>query len=287
MLSPSVLESGPMQRTRVVSVAYLNAMPLTWGLTRGSLRETVEVVSVPPCDACGLLTDTRADVALIPSIELARSAGLTPVPGTGIAAAKEVRSVLLLSRVEPAAIRTLAADSNSRTSVALSLVMLKRRYRCRPQVDRMPPDPARMLLTHDAALVIGDAALKLAGNPPREAPFVIDLADAWHAMTGLPFVFALWACRPVVSPLRLSEMFEQSLEEGLANIDVIAREESARVGIPEAVIASYLRENIRFRLGHEEMSSLRMFFSLCREDGLLNVYAPPRPASRSVAVKSG
>ncbi len=279
-----------MQRTRVVSVAYLNALPLTWGLTRGSLREAVEVISVPPCDACGLLTDTRADVALIPSIDLARSAGLMLVPGTGIAALKEVRSVLLLSRVEPSAIRTLAADRNSHTSVALSLVMLQRRYRCRPRVDRLPPDPGRMLLEHDAALVIGDAALKTAENPPSEAPFVIDLADEWHAMTGLPFVFALWACRPVVSPSRLSEMFERSLAEGLENIDAIAREESGRTGLPPAVIASYLRGNIRYRLGSAEMSSLRTFFSLCREEGLLGLdgpYAPSRPARISAAVKSG
>jgi predicted solute-binding protein len=275
-------------RTRVVSVSYLNALPLTWGLTRGSLREAVEVVSVPPSEACGLLTDTRADVALIPSIDLARSAGLTPVPGTGIAAAREVRSVLLLARAEPSAIRSLAADRNSHTSVALSLLVLARRYRCRPRVERQEPDPARMLASHDAALIIGDAALKVAENPPREAPVVIDLAAEWHAMTGLPFVFALWACRPVVTPSRLSEMFAQSLAEGVENIDLIAREESERVGLPPLVIASYLRGNILYRLGHAEMNSLRIFFSLCREEGLLGLpYAPGRPASRSAAVNSG
>lgn len=276
-----------MQRTRIVSVAYLNALPLTWGLTRGSLKETVEVVSVPPAQACALLTEGRADVALIPSIDLARSTGLTPIPGTGIAALKEVRSVLLLSRVEPGAIRTLAADSNSHTSVVLSLLILKRRYHCVPRVAAASPELERMLAGSDAALVIGDAALKAAGNLPKEALFVIDLAHEWHAMTGLPFVFALWACRSVVSPSRLAEMFERSLVEGLENIDAIAREGSERSGIPPEVIASYLRGNIRYRLGHEEMSSLRTFFGLCRDEGLLAPYISARPARRSVAVKSG
>ena len=276
-----------MQRPRIVSVAYLNALPLTWGLTRGSLKGTVEVVAVPPAEACALLTDGRADVALIPSIDLARSAGLTPVPGTGIAALKEVRSVLLLSRVEPAAIRTLAADNNSHTSVALARLILKRRHRCEPQVTPAPPDPARMLAANDAALIIGDAALKAAEALPKEAPFVIDLADEWHAMTGLPFVFALWACRPVIPPSRLAEMFERSLDEGLENIDTIAAEGAAGAGLHPGVIASYLRGNIRYRLGPEEMGSLRTFFGLCRDEGLLGPYAPSRAARRSLAVKSG
>src|SRR5262245_43814772 len=91
-----------MQATRLVSVPYLNALPLTWGIVRGRQRGMYDVSSAPPFECARRLQDGMVDVALIPSIEFARISGLTPVPGTGISSRHEVRSVLLVSRVEPA-----------------------------------------------------------------------------------------------------------------------------------------------------------------------------------------
>jgi len=282
-----LLESPPMHRTRFASVAYLNALPLTWGLTRGSLTEGIDLLAVPPCDAAGLLADGRVDVALIPSIEFARMAGLTAIPGTGIAALREVRSVLLLSRVEPSRIRTLGVDRNSRTSVALTQLILRHRYRCRPAVEPMPPDPDRMLATRDAALIIGDPALAASIGPVRGVTHVIDLAQEWYALTGLPFVFAFWACRPVVPVPGIAALLEASLEEGLAGIDVISAEAAGRNGLPAGIIAAYLRNNIRYRLGGAETRSLRLFFGMCGEEGLVDRYARPAPpAMSSAAVNS-
>lgn len=284
----ALLESTPMQRTRIASVAYLNALPLTWGLTRGSLTDGYIVTAVPPCDAAGLLVEGRVDVALIPSIEFARTTGLTACPGTGIAADREVRSVLLLSRVAPEAIRSCAVDRNSRTSVALLRLVLRHRHGSRPDLEAMPPDAEFMLRAHDAALVIGDPALAASVRPPRGVSHVIDLAREWNAMTGLPFVFAIWACRPVVPVAALSDILERSLDEGLAHIDTMAEEESRRTGLEPGVIASYLRDALRYRLGPAETRSLRLFFGMCGEEGLVDRYA--RPASsrmRSAAVNRG
>jgi len=270
----------PVQRIRLASVSYLNALPLTWGLLRGRQRDHADVTLAPPHECARLLAEGLVDLALIPSIEFARIAGLAPVPGTGVCSRREVRSVLLIARREPAAIRSLAVDANSRTSVALSQVVLHHRYRCRPSVDVMPPDLPAMMETHDAALLIGDAALRASLEIDRRPDLhVLDLAREWNEMTGLPFVFAFWACRPVVEVTLEKEILRQSLEEGIAHLETIATEESARTGLTPALIASYLRHNIQYRMGPAESDSLRVFYRMCREEGLLSDCAQAAPAA--------
>ncbi|MFQ5720742.1 MAG: menaquinone biosynthetic enzyme MqnA/MqnD family protein [Acidobacteriota bacterium] len=279
-----------MPRTRIASVWYLNALPLTWGLMHGSLRDRVDVVQAPPCDAARLLREDLVDVALLPSIEFPRNAGFQGIPGTGISARGKVRSVLLLSRVEPGAIRSLGVDRNSRTSVALARLILKRCHGCTPAMTPMDPDLSAMLHDHDGALLIGDPALRAScsSGAGSRGLHVLDLAGEWNLLTGLPFVFAFWACRPTLSPVALGEILSQSLEEGLANIDKIAAQESSRVDLPEQLIASYLRCNLQYRLGSEESESLRVFYGLCREEGILPGYRGGGSfSSRSVTSNKG
>jgi predicted solute-binding protein len=281
-----------MQKPRVASVSYLNALPLTWGLSRGSGRGVFDLAFHPPAECARLLQDGMADMALIPSVEFERILGLVPVPGTGVVSRREVRSVLLMTRADPPAIRTLAVDFNSRTSVALTQLVLARRHGCRPALVTMPPDPDAMLGRCDAALVIGDPALRASveaeGIPEGRGPRIIDLAGAWHEMTGLPFVFAFWACRAVLDAPAMAGILEQSLQEGLQAIDRIAEEEAGRTGVPAGAIASYLRRNIRYRIGPEESESLRLFYRLCCEEGLIGVQGRSgRPASRSLTVNRG
>lgn len=260
-----------MQRIRLASVSYINALPLNWGLTRGRHREAFETALVPPHECARRLREGFADVALLPSIEFARISGLVGVPGTGIASRHEVRSVLLISRVPIPSIERLAVDLNSRTSVGLARLVLARRYGCRPRLEPMAPDLGAMLQRHDAALIIGDAALKAVPGP---GDHLLDLAREWHEMTRLPFVFALWACRPVVNAMELRRILEQSLLEGLENLGRIAEEESARTGTPIETITTYLRRNIHYRLGPDETDSLRVFFRMCHEEGILPVPEP-------------
>lgn len=281
-----------MQKPRVASVSYLNALPLTWGVSRGTGRDLFELVFQPPAECARLLQEGLVDMALIPSVEFERTLGLVPVPGTGVISRREVRSVLLMTRAEPSSIRTLAVDFNSRTSVALARIILARRYGCRPEMTTMPPEPSSMLQRCDAALVIGDPALRASVDaesaPAGEGPRLIDLAGAWHEMTGLPFVFAFWACRPVLEARAMAAILERSLQEGVENIDRIAAEESGRTGLPAEAIVSYLRRNIRYRVGPEESESLRLFYRLCREEGLIGRQERPAPpTSRSLTVNSG
>ena len=173
-----------------------------------------------------------------------------------------MRSILLISKLPFSQIRTLAADSSSRTSVALSRIILSRKFGAEPEVRSRRPDLVSMLEDADACLIIGDPALRL---EPRDLPFhVLDLGAEWTEMTGLPMVFAVWAARPD-SPTRDPELFLRSLEFGRAHLDTIVREEHARRGITASLAREYLTRHIVFELGDAEYQGLARFHQYALE----------------------
>jgi chorismate dehydratase len=162
-------------------------------------------------------------------------------------------------------IRRVALDTSSRTSAALTRIWLDRRARARVEYrDAAPRFPA-MLEDFDAALLIGDAALRADTRDFR----VYDLAEQWFEMTGLPFVFAFWAVRPGVRLPDGIHPFVASRRIGLESLSAIAREESAKLGLPEPILEAYLQENIHYDLGEEEIRSLWLFYRMAREAGLV------------------
>jgi chorismate dehydratase len=189
-----------------------------------------------------------------------------PAGSLGIASREEVRSVILLTRRPPGDLERVAVDSNSRTSVALLRLVLARLYGCRPRFEAMEPDSSRMLASHGAALLIGDAALRAS----RDGVEALDLAAAWHRMTGLPFVFALWGARDARMAAATADLLERSLPIGLERIRAGALAgAAAKAGVDEAEVLSYLTRNIHYRLGPEEQESLSIYLALCREEGVL------------------
>lgn len=253
-------------KLRISLVDYLNSAPLGWYFLHGPARERFEVVPSSPARCADDLAAGVVDVGLIPSIEYQRIAGLTVIPGIAVAAAGPVRSVLLVRPKSRPAIRSVALDTSSRTSAVLLELVLRGRFGIEPDLVPHPPDLDAMLARCDAALLIGDAALRL---QPEELE-IVDLAETWVAWQQRPFVFAFWACRPVVNIGEMRGVLNRSLEEGLMNIDRIAAEEAPGSGLPVETIASYLRQNIQFRMGPAEADSLRVFYRMCREQGLLS-----------------
>jgi chorismate dehydratase len=193
--------------------------------------------------------------------------GLIPIPGTGIACHGAVRSILLISKVDPEKIGTLAVDSGSRTSVMLARVVLRRKYHCEPRLTVMDPDPATMLAQADAALLIGDAALRV--DPALGGAHVLDLGAEWCAMTGLPMVFALWAGkRERVAPLLdagFEAAFRESLEFGLQQMNTIVDEESRNRGFPEELVRRYLTRHIAYKIGDRGRAGLELFLQYVME----------------------
>lgn len=239
-------------------------------MLHGAQRGMFDLVFRVPSECADMLASGAADIGIVPSIELPRQK-LELIPGAGIACRGAIRSILLISKVAPGDIRTLATDSGSRTSVALSRIILARRYRAEPRLISLPPDLPAMLEAADAALLIGDSALRVEVEalPHR----VLDLGAEWMELTGLPMVFAVWAGRrESLAEDRLpglAQAFLDSCRFGLAHLEDIARQEAPRRGIPEALARRYLTRHVVLELGEQEHRGLRRFLSEAEESGMV------------------
>jgi chorismate dehydratase len=230
-------------------------------MLHGEQRGLFELSFAIPAECADRLESGLADIGIVPAVELNRQK-LEIIRGAGIACHGAVRSIFLISKVPFEEVRKLAADSTSRTSVALSRVILARKYGVEPEVRSHAPHLPSMLEHADAALIIGDAALML---EPSELPFqVLDLGAEWTEMTGLPMVFAVWAARAAL-PMQDPKPFLDSLRFGLDHMDDIARSEHAKAGVSEALARSYLKENIVFELGEREYAGLATFLRYAAE----------------------
>lgn len=246
----------PLARPRVAAVSYLNTVPLVWGLEHGPQRGVFEISYCVPSECADRMRRGEADLGLIPVIEMARQ-GFEYCPGTGIACDGEVRSILLISKVPPARIKTLAADAGSRTSVMLARVILDAVFGAQPVITVAEPLLGDMLKTSDAALVIGDPALHL---EPASLPFfVLDLGAEWKRFTGLPMVFAMWSGAPAFTSEANGRVFLDSLRFGMREIDSIVAAESASRGLASDTVRNYLTQHIRFELGENEYEGLRTY----------------------------
>jgi chorismate dehydratase len=245
---------------RVCAVSYLNTVPLVWGMLHGASPEqghgVFDLRFALPSECADQIASGEADIGIVPVIEMARQK-LESFPGTGIACHGPVRSILLVSKVPMREIKTLATDSGSRTSVQLSRVILAERFGVMPKLISRVADLASMLGEADAALLIGDAALRI---DPAKLPFeTLDLGAEWVSMTGLPMVFAVWAGRKQIIRSEYAAAFTNSLRYGVAHIDEIVKAESPARGFDEAMVRRYLTEHIVFELGDRDYAGMQMY----------------------------
>lgn len=254
-----------MNVLRLASVPYVNAEPLTWGFVEGPYREICSIAHAVPSSISRLLGEGSVDVGLIPSIEYQRLEGVELLPYLCIASKSRARSVLLASRVPLDAVRRIALDPASRTSASLLKVIMAHRGRRDVVYTEQAPPLKEMLREHDAAMLIGDAAL----TADTTDLLVFDLAAEWHGITGLPFVFALWAVRGGVAIPDGLRPFLESRQMGVANIRAIAAAAAPRIRLPAETIEEYLRVNIHYHLGSEEARGLDLFFRQAHELGLV------------------
>lgn len=246
---------------KICAVSYLNTAPLIWGALHGPQRATMTLDSAVPSLCADRVERGEADVGLVPVYEVDRL-GLGWFEGLGIGSRGPVRSILLISKVDPRRIRRLAADSGSRTSVQLARIILAERYGAAPEVFQAPPDPETMLQSADAALLIGDAALRL--DPVECGLVCIDLGEEWTTMTGLPMVFAVWAGRREALTASLGDALRDSALYGLARLDEIVSAESEGRGFPRPLVEQYLTRHIQFLLGPEDHQGMQMYLQMAR-----------------------
>jgi len=242
----------------------------------GELADRYALTYMKPSQCASSLLDGSADLGLIPV------AALTPelaiVPGSTIASLDRVRSIQLivkgLGQLE--AVRNVAADTASRSSIAYAHILFTKFLGTSPQFIAAAADPIAMLETSDAALLIGDPALLALEDRERIERWVgpcqwYDLAHEWRQRTGLPWVAAVWAARTeaISNPEEVIADLDRSRENGLGHIEDLVSEWVPRIALPTATIRNYLTENIHYRLDDGCLEAVRLFRRYAAEIDLL------------------
>ncbi len=273
---------GSTRRLRISAISYLNTAPLMWDFEHGTAGVDFDISYTLPSQCAKQLQQGSADIGIIPAAAYARIPDLAILPGVAIASRREVRSILLVSKVSLEDIESVAMDSSSMTSVALLKVLFAKWWRkdaTQPIFESANPDLEKMLEHNDAALLIGDPALRV----DRSRYHTYDLAEEWIRLTGKPFVFAFWAVRQdamqyVHSAAQLASEFQTSRDHGLQgeNIEQIVKEWVPRIGITEGEVRAYLTENIHYYLDAECVAGMQLFFRYASECGAIPLAQPLR-----------
>jgi chorismate dehydratase len=293
-----------MARFRISVVQYLNTAPLVRGFTHGPLQGRYDLSFTVPSLCAEALRSGAADVAIIPAIEYQRIPGLVVLPDLSIASKERVRSLLLVSKTPIREVRRIALDRSSRSTQALTRILCEDRWSITPEFSQATPDVAEMLQSADAALLIGDPALRLAiqaeqcvkpgadgewichgaqvGLPQSSELHLYDVVHEWWQLTERPAVLAVWAARPEVATPELVADFSSSLVFGLAHLPKICAEAARELQLPERELSLYLRTNIDYSLDAENLKGLNEFFIRAAR---LNLIPQAHPISLAGAAK--
>ena len=258
---------SPSNRVRVGAVSYLNTRPLVYGIER---LQRFDVRYDVPSECARLLHEHAIDIGLIPSIEYLRGGPYRIVPDLAIASRGPVASVAIFTTRPMRDVRSIAMDTSSRTSVALTRVLCARHIKIEPRFESRGPDIDDMLSRCDAALIIGDNALFQSPVGSRQSPVEkVDLGDVWTQMSGLPFVYAFWAGRPgALTPDDVAAL-QRARDEGVGIPEQLAREFLPDTPERHELGGRYLRHNIKYHLGADERAGLEAFYRYAAEAGVV------------------
>ncbi len=253
-----------MSRPRIGAVSYLNTKPLVAGL--GMDQNDYELIFDLPSRLADRLGQQQLDVALIPVIEAARDPSYTIVSDACIACRGPVWSVKLMSRAPLDQIKTLDLDEGSRTSQALTRVILSQRYGVRPDCRILPIDRPWSQSEADAVLIIGDRAMNAAAP---DFPVEVDLGEAWNQWTDQPFVFAVWAARQNVDFDYLATLLSAARDRGYQQRRQIAQQNADSYGLSADDCYRYLDYYLHYDLGREEKQGLELFLNRAAQEQLI------------------
>ena len=280
-----------MTKIRISIVQYLNTAPLVWGFTNGPLKGKYDLSFTVPSQCAEDLRTGRADVAIIPAIEYQRIEDLMILPDMAIASKKQVRSLLLVAKKPLEQVTRLALDRSSRSTQALTRILCAEKWKIAPKFFEATPDLAEMLTHADAALLIGDPALRISlgiekeSRPGAEGEIicpaaalgitgpeifhVYDVVGEWRSLTGLPAVLAVWAATRDTAAPEVTTDFIASRDFGLSRIPEIAFEAARELELSAQALESYLRNNIDFSLDAENLRGLDLYYRHAAKLGLI------------------
>ena len=263
-----------MRRLRISAISYLNTAPLMWDFEHGEAGRNFDISYTLPSSCARALAEGSADLGIIPAAAYAQIPGLQILPDVAIASRRAVRSILLVSQIPVELVRTVALDTSSMTSVALTKVLFEKWLGGGREFVSMEPNIEKMLEECDAGLLIGDPALQV----DRRKYHTLDLAEEWIRYTGKPFVFAFWAVREQALKeadpgLDMGVIFRESRDHGLLpeSLTKIEKEWAPRLGLTESEVRAYLTENIHYQLDAGCLEGLRLFYRYAAELGAIPV----------------
>lgn len=261
-----------MRKLRISAISYLNTAPLMWDFEHGEAGKQFEISYTLPSGCARALAEGSADLGIIPAAAYTQIPDLEILPEIAIASRQPVRSILLVSRKRIEDVRTVALDTSSMTSVALTKVLFAKWLGGGRTFTPMEPALKTMLEQCDAGLLIGDPALQVDRSKYR----TLDLAEEWIRFTGKPFVFAFWAVRSKAlqeadPALDVPRLFRESRDHGLeeASLAKIVAEWSVKLGLSEESVRTYLTENIYYELDGACLEGLQLFYRYAREIGAI------------------
>jgi chorismate dehydratase len=280
-----------VQKLRISIVQYLNTAPLVWGFTNGPLFGKYDLSFTVPSQCAESLRSGAADIAIIPAIEYQRIPDLVVLPDLAIASQNRVRSLLIIAKKPIEQVCSIAMDRSSRSTQALTRILAAEHWKINPEYFEAEPDLRVMLEQADAAMLIGDPALRISigiekkstvspdgravcqaatlGITGSEIFHVHDVVGEWRNFSNLPAVMAVWAARPeVVTPEVLAD-FSASREFGLSQLAAISLEAARELELPQQALESYLYHNIDFSLGEENRRGLERYFQDALKCGLI------------------
>jgi chorismate dehydratase len=272
-------------KLKIGEIEYSNCTPIYTTLKERFDCGGYEFIKGEPALLNKLLAKGEIDVSPSSSIEYARHwDDYLIIPDISIGSSGNVGSILFFSKgpIEDLGGARIAVSSASATSVVMLKALLRFRYGKEAVFSAIKPDLDLMLKGHDAALLIGDAALKEGKNLPVKGLHVYDLGRLWQEYAGLPFVYALWMVRkdsaykmPELCR-RLKEDLKAAREKAEGSFDSIALNapESAWMGVEG--LAAYWKSMLSYRLGPEHRRGLMLFLELAERLG----EAPLPPAMR-------
>ncbi|MBT2440821.1 menaquinone biosynthesis protein [Streptomyces sp. ISL-36] len=255
-------------RPRVGHIQFLNCLPLYWGLARTGTLLDLELTKDTPEKLSERLVRGDLDIGPITLVEYLRNADdLVALPDIAVGCDGPVMSCVIVSQLPLRQLdgARVALGSTSRTSVRLAQLLLAERHGVRPDYYTCPPDLGLMMQEADAAVLIGDAALRASlHDAPRLGLQVHDLGLMWKEWTGLPFVFAVWAARKdflAREPETVREVhqaFLASRDLSLVEVAKVAEQAARWESFDAELLERYFR-TLDFRFGPEQLAGVREF----------------------------
>lgn len=283
---------SPISRKLIIAaIDFVNPAPLMWDFEHPphdtELAQRYSILSSTPAECARRLQNGATDIGLVPVAAYASAIGQSIIPGCVIASLDHIRSILLVVRSPQGVhgVKSVALDTASLTSATYTRILFSKRWKLTPEFRPHAADLDAMLASADAALLIGDPALlALEDRARREARSgerldYIDLGHEWRSWTGTPWISAFWSVRDAalgpdtVTADQLIDDFERSRDHGLAHIEDLVSEWSARIAVPAATLRAYMSENIHYVLDEACLEGLQFFYRYAYECGAL----PPVP----------